>query len=97
LIFIGCATGSHTITGNARPAIISDGVKIYTTMPEQAETIGLLTAENSLKWGQAGMESVLKKLKSKAAAPGANGVVITSQSQSATFGTIISGTAIFVC
>ena len=95
-ILCGCATGSKIITGNARPQILPDNVKIFATMPQNAETIAILTAENSSLYKQPGMNSCLKKLKSEAAKIGANGLVISSQFQSGFTGTSLSGTAIFL-
>jgi hypothetical protein len=96
LILAGCATGSHVITGNVRPAISADGVKIYAVMPANAEIIGLVNSSNGSLTKQIGMNSVLEKIKSEAGKIGGNGVVITDQKNSQWSGAEISGTAIFV-
>ena len=96
VIVAGCATGSHVLTGNARPAVAADAVKVYAVMPERAEVIGLVNASNDALYKQAGMDSVIKKLKKEAAAIGANGVVVSGQLNNAWTGTEVSGTAIFV-
>jgi hypothetical protein len=95
-LLTSCATGSHVITGNVRPAIDPDGVKIYVTMPANAEVIGLVNSSNIWLTKQVGMNSVLEKLKSSAGKIGANGVVISEQSNNAWTGASVSGTAIFV-
>ena len=92
----GCATSSHVITGTPRPAYNADAVKVYATMPEKAEVIGIVTAQNDTLYRQSGLNSVIKKLKSEAAKLGANGLLLTSQNQSAWTGTQASGTAIYV-
>ena len=96
LILVGCATGSHVTTGKVRPAIDPDGVKIYATMPANAEIIGLVNSSNGSLTKQVGMNSVLEKIKSEAAKIGANGVVVTDQANSQWSGAKISGTAIYL-
>ncbi len=96
LILTGCATGSHILTGTARPAIAADGVKIYSTMPANAQVIGLVNSENGFRYKQPGMNSVTEKIKAEAGKIGANGVVIDQQQNNAWTGATISGTAIFI-
>lgn len=96
LILCGCATGSHVITGNARPIISPDAVKVYAAMPENAEIIGILACSDPARYKQQGMNSTLKRMKIEAANIGANGVVITSQENNGWTGTKLNGTAIFV-
>jgi hypothetical protein len=96
LFLVGCATGSHVVTGSARPAIDPAGVKIYAAMPANAEVIGLVNSSNSSLTKQVGMNSVLEKIKLEAAKIGANGVVVTDQKNSQWSGAEISGTAILV-
>ena len=97
LLFVaGCATGSHTVIGNVRPAIDADGVKIYATMPPGAETIALVQASNDALYKQRGTDSVMSKIRKEAGKLGANGVVITGQENNSIIGSQVSGTAIFV-
>ena len=96
LILVGCATGSHVITGSVHPAIDPDGVKIYATMPANAEIIGLVNSANIWLTKQPGMNSSIKKMKVEAARLGANGVVINGQKNNAWAGAAMQATAIYV-
>lgn len=71
----GCATSSQIVTGTARPAISYDAVKVYSTMPDGAEEIGLINAESAGK-NQAAVDAALKELRVRAGKLGANGIVI---------------------
>ena len=74
-LLVGCVTGSHIVTGTVRPAILPEGVKIYGTMPANAEVIATVTAsyEDS---GQSATDMCIKELRKQAGKVGANGVVI---------------------
>ena len=96
LLLAGCATGSHVITGNVRRATVPDAVKIYVTMPEKAEVIGLVNSANIWLTKQPGMNSSIQKLKVEAARLGANGVVINNQKNDGWTGAAMQGTAIYV-
>jgi uncharacterized protein YbjQ (UPF0145 family) len=75
LILNGCATGSHIVTGDRRPAIDPSAVKIYGAMPDNAEVVAMVTA--SLQdAGQSATDKCIKKLRKSAAKLGANGIVI---------------------
>ena len=88
----GCATGSHVLTGTARPAISPESVMVYSAAPANSETIAILNATaNSLK-----IDSCVEQLKKDAASLGANGVVITASEAHYMQGARVSGTAIFV-
>jgi len=105
LICAGCATGSHIITGTARPLISADGVRIYQSMPANAETIGVVNATFADS-GQRATDRAVAELKKQAGLIGANGVVVGNVGSnqgtgnaylgSATGNTSVSGTAIFV-
>jgi uncharacterized protein YbjQ (UPF0145 family) len=111
LILAGCAApGSHIITGNARPAIVADNVKIYTAAPNKFEEIGIVTGSHAGA-GQRATDEALAEIKRQAAQIGANGILIASpqakNSQQTTYtmygaitvdsqSTTITGTAIFV-
>ena len=90
LILCGCATGSHTLTGKARPQINADAVKIYTAMPSDAEIIGLVNSSSGR------MSYAVDKIKTEAGKLGANGVVITAQENIGMGGFMVSGNAVFV-
>ena len=77
----GCATtnGSSIVTGETRPEISPDEVKIYLDPPAQYETIG--TIQTSRKVGlstQKAQDKVIEDLKRLAAKMGANGVLVTA-------------------
>ena len=95
LFLVGCATGSHILTGTARPAISPDAVKIYAAIPDRAETIGIVQSANAGMYKQQGIDSCLNKMKSIAAGLGANGIVIKTETENAWTGSEVSGTAIY--
>jgi hypothetical protein len=72
----GCVTGSHVLTGTARPASLPEQIAIYPSLPKNAEIIGSVTVVNpngfSHFWGNGEME----KMKYEAAKMGANGLVV---------------------
>jgi uncharacterized protein YbjQ (UPF0145 family) len=77
VILIGCATGSTIITGEARPPIDLNEVKIYLDPPSQYETIGLIEASSDVEMSrQAAQDRVINELKTRAAKIGANGVLL---------------------
>jgi hypothetical protein len=96
LIITGCATASHVVTGTVHPATVPEAVKIYAVMPEKAEVIGLVSAENPWAPTQGAMSSSMEKLKIEAAKLGANGVVINTQDITFMNGATVSGTAVFL-
>lgn len=90
LIFTGCATGSHTLTGTARPEIPADGVKIYSVLPANSQYVGKVSSNSGRT------KYAIDQIKTEAAKMGANGVVITQQVNSDFSGVLIAGDAIFV-
>ena len=79
LILVGCATGSHIITGEVRPAIEPNEVKLYLDPPSEYETIGIVEASSDVELSsQAMQDRAIQELKSQAAQIGANGVLITN-------------------
>jgi len=78
LIIIGCATGSHIVTGEVRPAIDPNEVKLYLEPPQKYETIGIVEASSDVELSaQAAQDRAIQELKSQAAKIGADGVLIT--------------------
>ena len=97
LILTGCAHGSHVLTGTAHPAIVSDAVRIYSTMPDHAETIGKVSANQAFGISSQGeQDSAMRELKKQAAKIGANGIVISQADWNYFSGGEASGTAIFI-
>jgi hypothetical protein len=77
-VLFGCATGSTIVTGNARPAIDPNEVKIYLVAPLQYEIIGIVEASSDVEFSrQAAMDRVINELKSRSAKLGANGLLLT--------------------
>jgi len=72
---VGCASGSHIITGNARAAVMADAVRIYTASPDKFEVIGTVNAYCE-GHGQSSTDAALKELKKQAAKIGANGILL---------------------
>jgi uncharacterized protein YbjQ (UPF0145 family) len=72
-------------------------VKVYDSVPDGAEIIGFVTANStaSFSWDKAKIQC-LKKLKEKAAAIGANGIVITDIDDSPWEGQKMQAKAVFV-
>ncbi|MDB9751980.1 hypothetical protein OAB56_03130 [Gammaproteobacteria bacterium] len=81
LTLIGCATGSSTITGNARSAIDSSLVKLYLESPQEYEIIGIVESSSDVEiFSQAARDRTIEELKVQAAKIGANGILITDTS-----------------
>ena len=75
-LLCGCVTGTHIITGNARPAIAADGVKIYAVMPEKAQIIGIVNAQSGYGNDQQAVDRMMLELKNQAGKIGANGIIM---------------------
>ena len=78
MFFSGCATGSHIITGTARPAISSSTVKLYSAPPEKYEIVGTVNAYYDHGVGQGATDACVSALKTQAARIGANGILLGS-------------------
>ena len=67
-LLTGCITGSHVLTGTARPQTAADSIKIYSEMPAKAEVIGTVSAMSnaSLTW-QGAKDQAIGELKKQAA------------------------------
>jgi len=76
----GCATGSAIITGQKRPAIHPDAVRLYSSPPaKKYEEIGLVSANSYWSWAwneQAKMDTATREIRLKAAELGANGIIL---------------------
>ena len=75
----GCAPSSHVLTGQARPPISPDQVKIYSHPPTYFQEIAVLDASSKSAFGTGGQKSVdkvIERLKIEAAKLGANGVIL---------------------
>ena len=76
---IGCASGSHIVIGQQRPAINLDDVTIYLEPPSRYETIGIVEASSEVGFStQAAQDRAIAELKRQASRIGANGVLLTN-------------------
>ena len=89
----GCAVSGHVMVGQARTPITPEEVEIYSRPPStHFEHIATLNANSRSAFGSGGPEAedkVIERLKVEAAKLGANGVILSSfsDSQSASIGT----------
>ena len=97
LLLSGCVSGSQVVTGTARAPVPPYNVTVYTEMPVGAETIGLVSANStaSLSWDKAKVQCI-EKMREKAGAMGANGIVIKDMNDSIWEGQKMTGTAIYI-
>ncbi|GEM_PF-245144 len=86
ILLFGCATGSIILTGETRPPIKPENVKLYLDPPEIYETIGLISASSDMGFSEQGsVDYAIQELKIQAARVGANGVlIITTQDSTST-------------
>lgn len=75
VVLIGCATGTHIVTGNQRPPIPVEQVKLYQEPPATFEIIGIVNA-TSPGHNQTHMDAAVNAMKEQAAKIGANGIII---------------------
>lgn len=80
---IGCATSTKIVTGQTRPPIDADEVRLYTARPAGADEVAVITATAEGK-NQGAVDAALSELRWQAGKLGANGIVIEGQSHSET-------------
>jgi len=97
-VFLSCATGSSIITGEVRPAIDPQEVRIYLEPPTQFEIIGVVEASSDVSFSrQAAQDRVVDQLRNRAARMGANGVLLLGTgTQSGDATGFVSGGVLFV-
>lgn len=90
-VLTGCTTSDVIMTGKARAPVSPESIQMYLRPPEKFESIGLVTASsNSTPIRSKNKQSALTELKKKAAALGANGILLLQDDGSvATVGTVI--------
>jgi len=86
-----CSTSSHVVTGNPRPPISPNDVKVYLQPPAQFEEIGVIDATSQGSFAvtsQQNMDKAIARMKAQAALLGANGVLLqgVSDTQSGSIG-----------
>jgi hypothetical protein len=75
----GTPPSSHVLTGTKRPAIDAAQVKVYASVPANAEQVALIEAssrESGARTEQAMIDAVVALMKDEAAKLGANGIVL---------------------
>ena len=91
----GCASGSAIVTGDKRPPVEPDQVKLYLDAPENYEVIGIVNASSEAGWTEQGSQDyAVQELKNQAAKLGANGVLLMTSGEktSTTIGGYGTGT-----
>lgn len=77
----GCTImdGNAIVTGNIRPAISPDKVRIYRTAPDSFEEVAIVSASagHDFKKNSELMNEAIQRLKEEAAKVGANGIILT--------------------
>lgn len=78
IMLAACTSSDVIMTGDKRPATSPAAVKVYLRHPENFDSIALITATSNTTPSRIGnKERALNELKEKAAALGANGIVLT--------------------
>lgn len=79
LLVGGCASSSHVIVGQVRPAVSPDQVKLYLRSPAKYQEIAIVesSSKNSFATGdQSKTNKAIERLKEEAAKLGANGILL---------------------
>ena len=95
-VLAGCTTPSAVIVGTPRPALAVEAVRVYDTAPPGAEVIARISAVGQGLTYNGAAQNALAVLKKRAAALGANGLVIDTSEQRIWEGHLISARAVFV-
>ncbi len=88
-ILLAACTGSHVITGTVRAPLDPSQVVIYTVPPPKFEEIAIIDASSQMSLAiteQGNMDVVMQRLKERAAALGANGVLLKGTGSTSTGG-----------
>lgn len=83
-LLVGCSTSSRIVVGQARAPIDPAQVRIYLKPPAKYEEIAVIeaTSRASMAFGeQAQTDKVIERLRSEAAALGANGVLLKNMGE----------------
>ena len=97
VLFTGCATSSHKVTGTLHPQVAPEAVKIYKTMPPHAQVIGVVTADSfaGIDLQQATANAV-SDMQTQAGKLGANGLFVSTNLDQPLNGAKLSGQAIYI-
>jgi hypothetical protein len=85
LFLAGCGAGSSIVVGTTREPIDPSQVRIYLRAPANYEEVAVVEADSFGSFAvsnQGRTDSVIERMKKKAAALGANGILITSTGKS---------------
>ena len=87
LLLSGCAGSSKVLVGQARPPIDPSQVRIYTSVPPGSQEIAQIESSSAIGFGTQGQtDAAVARLKTEAAALGANGVVLMGVGSSGSSG-----------
>lgn len=98
----GCVSTQSIVTGQQRAPVPVESVKVYPAAPAGAEEIAIVnvSADKGYATAQGVMDLCVKALKVKAAALGANGIVIVesgvSEHSGIEFGTFVPQSGLFL-
>ncbi len=97
VLFTGCSTSSHKVTGTLRPGVSPETVKIYNSIPPHAQVIGVVTAHSfaGIDLNQA-TANAISDMQAQAAKMGANGLCVSTNLDQPLNGAKLSGQAIYV-
>lgn len=99
VVLVGCASTTHVVVGEKRPAIKPELVKLYRSPPPKYEEIALIEGNSSTSMAitdQGDVDHVIGEMKKEAAKLGANGLLVEQVYKDAVLGRIGKGTAIYV-
>lgn len=72
---VGCATGTHILTGKQFPTLKPEQVTLYQIPPPKFEIVGIVNAQSPGRY-QHNMDDAIDALKQQAARMGANGIIL---------------------
>ena len=82
LAIAACASGSAIVTGEKRPPVPREQVKLYLDPPAEFEVIGIVSASSDAGWTEQGsVNHAIAELKKQAAKLGANGVLLMASGE----------------
>ena len=86
-----CASGSAIVTGEKRPPVPREQVKLYLEPPTtEFEVIGIVSASSDAGWTEQGsVDYAIAELKKQAAKLGANGILLVATGE--TTSTVVVG------
>jgi hypothetical protein len=91
--------GTTLITSTARPATDAASIKVYLEKPASYEVLGAVSAKTDAGWSaQQRQDLVLAEMRKRAAAIGANGILIESAGSKSSIagGSVIGGTVLLI-